>query len=83
LRKYADDQKKITPRNNAYPENDDTPKPLPLQGSCATVYDIAPLLLKQCVELKYFDGGLLACQINFESDDSVEERLETILTMIV
>ena len=38
MRKYADDQKKVTLPNNAYPENDDPPKPLTLQGSCATVY---------------------------------------------
>jgi len=43
-------------------EIDLSPKPLPLQGSCATVYDIAVLLLRQCVQLKLFDGGLLAVQ---------------------
>jgi len=65
LRKYAEEQKNHPP-NNADPGNDHSPTPLPLQGSCATVYDIASLLLKQCVELKCFDGGLLVVQSVFD-----------------
>jgi hypothetical protein len=53
-------------RYKAYPENDDSPKPLPLQGYCGTVYDTASLLVKRCVELKCFDEGLLAVQLVFD-----------------
>ena len=42
--------------------NEANPSPLPLQGSFAAVYDIASLLLRQCVQLRLFDGGLLAVE---------------------
>ena len=62
MKKYAKEQQKITTLENDASENKSVPTSLPLQGSCATVYDIASLLLKQCVQLKCFDGGLLVVQ---------------------
>jgi hypothetical protein len=49
-------------KNKTSDEFYSTPDLLPIQGSFATVYDITALLLKQCIELKLFDGGLLAVQ---------------------
>lgn len=61
MRKFAEEQQTTSTPSKVTvdPEADNYPKPLPLQGSCATVYDIAALLLKQCVEQKCYDGGLL------------------------
>ncbi len=60
LRKYTEEQQK-TPENDER-ETQNLLESLPLQGSFTTVYDIASLLLKQCIELKCFDGGLLTIQ---------------------
>jgi len=60
LKKFAEDEQ------NGLATNDEqsgvSEKPLPIQGSCATVYDIAALVLRQCIQLKLFNGGLLTVQ---------------------
>ena len=59
MRKFANNSDAIKQPDEEF----DLPsKPLPLQGSFATVYDIATLLLRQCIERALFDGGLLVAQ---------------------
>jgi hypothetical protein len=60
--KYDEEQQSSPAVNERSDEFDFPPKSLPIQGSFATVYDIAALLVRQCIELKLFDGGLLAVQ---------------------
>ena len=62
MRKFAEGQQSNSVSNEQTDECDFPPKPLPLQGSFATVYDIAVLLLRQCNERKLFDGGILVIQ---------------------
>jgi hypothetical protein len=67
-------------RHNSPPGNDEfyfPPNLLPIQGSFATVYDITALLLKQCIELKLFDGGLLAVQSVLDYSKERVSRLKS------
>ena len=60
LKKFAEDEQNGVTTNEE--QAGALEKPLPIQGSCATVYDIAALVLRQCIQLKLFNGGLLAVQ---------------------
>ena len=61
MRKLADEQQNSSNEQQRF-EGELSPNPLPLQGSCATVYDTAALILGQCIKLKLFNGGLLAVE---------------------
>jgi len=60
LKKFAEDEQNGLATNEE--QSGVSEKPLPIQGSCATVYDIAALVLRQCIQLKLFNGGLLTVQ---------------------
>ncbi len=62
MRKYAKEWQRSPAANGHSDEFDFPQKSLPTQGSFATVYDIAALLIRQCIKLKLFNGGLLAVQ---------------------
>ena len=64
MRQYTKEQEATANKEQPedLPEDEPSRKSLPLRGSRDTVYDIAALLLKQCVQLKLFEGGLLAVQ---------------------
>ena len=69
MRKLTDEQQNSSNEQQRF-EGELSPNPLPLQGSCATVYDIAALILGQCIQLKLFNGGLLAVEsvINYSKE---------------
>lgn len=77
VRKFGEEQQQ---RNkNCHPElstNDISPNPLPMQGSCATVYDIAALLLRQCIQMKLFNGGIFAVQTVVDYSKARASRYE-------
>ena len=66
---------------NEQPSDDESASgALPLQASCATIYDIASLLLRQCMQLRLFDVGLLVVQsvVSYSKERALryERRLE-------
>jgi hypothetical protein len=62
IRQYTEEEQSTPAANEHFDEFDFPTESLPIQGSFATVYDIAALLVKQCIELNLFGGGLLAVQ---------------------
>ncbi|KAL7543089.1 hypothetical protein ACHAXR_012410 [Thalassiosira sp. AJA248-18] len=62
MRNYGNPEPTANTENPHLSEDELSSKALPLQGSFATVYDIAALLLRQCIHMKLFEGGLLAVQ---------------------
>lgn len=49
--------------NGLDPSGDEAPSHLlPMQSSCASVYEICRLLLRQCLHLGLYDGGVIAVQ---------------------
>lgn len=75
MTKYDEEQDADLSSENELPQ-----KHLPLQASFATVFDIAELLLRQCIQLRLFEGGLLAVEsvLNYSKERALrhEKKME-------